>query len=74
MSYIIKWIAYISIKLLQVLCTSGLLYTVVMLFVDFEKSVRWIWMGLVCVSALVLFLFIDVWRKNKFPLPGRDYL
>jgi hypothetical protein len=45
-----------------------------MLFIDVENSENWLKIGVICLLALILSLIFSVWRKNKIPLPGKDYM
>lgn len=56
------------------LCIAGIVLSAIMLFIDFKNADRWLTLGGISLTALIISVILSAWRKNKIPVPGKDYL
>ena len=73
MHYFFKKSFYILVVIFLFLSTAGFLYSVIGLVIHISDWKTWIIKLLVFILLFWLFFFLNILRKQHFPVPGIDY-
>ena len=69
----VKWILYLSLKLSMFVAFAGIIYSIIMILVGINETKYWlIRLGAFLVAAVIIFS-LQILRRSKFPIPGKDY-
>ena len=73
MGYKLRLVLYYLNILAIGLSIAGLVFATTMIFIFRDEWLGWLKWMLVCLACSILLAALFIFRKNKFPVQGKDY-
>jgi len=67
-------ILFLLMRFLMFASSLSAIFCLIKAFSDSSNLRKWIIFCIISVIMLAVFYILNIFRKNRFPVPGRDYL